>query len=166
MIWQFYYLLSKPTTKKMIHHFTILNEIRLRIVSSTTTKMFNHITPKIIPNNCTNPFTHNTNVDYLNTQDLDAIDEPIQSFTATPEREKFAYNIILKRIINQTSILLKVGERNMYIKNNHTAGHNNSITEIEISFDHDTNNATIQQDNEITNKIEQRYEREKIIMIS
>lgn len=117
---------------------TILNDIRSQEVSEYTyEKLTNRLNKNIGHSIPTKLYTHNADVDSINSVQLEKIDKPIQLFEMTSEGTKELIDVLIKGCLAPAELKLKVGALVMFIKNNPVKGYSNGTLGKVKGFDTD-----------------------------
>ncbi len=115
----------------------ILNEIRNGNVSDGSMEHFRNRYKKNPENNSviTKLYTHNIDVDKINTHELIKIDEPIKKYEAhTTGSKKWCERILNSSLVLQ-NLELKLGALVFFIKNNYEKGYINGTLGTVVDFD-------------------------------
>lgn len=118
----------------------ILNEIRSGHVSSSSYDILNSRYQKelSIDFSPTKLYTHNVDVDRINSDELAKIDATPYTFTYKSEGAVKNIQKIFKSSLVLEEIILKIGAVVMFIKNNHELGFVNGTTGVVVDFDKQT----------------------------
>lgn len=118
----------------------ILDEIRSAKVSSHTYDILNSRDHKELAIDFapTKLYTHNLDVDRINSEELQKINNPSHSFKYIPEGSAKNVEKIFKSSLVLEEISLKKDAVVMFIKNNHELGYVNGTTGVVIGFDKET----------------------------
>lgn len=80
-------------------------------------------------------FTHNADVDSINAKELDLIPSPSETFVAKSYGDKHVIETIKKSVLAPEELVLKVGARIMFVRNNYEAGYLNGTLGVVTEFD-------------------------------
>jgi ATP-dependent DNA helicase PIF1 len=116
----------------------VLNDIRSQEVTEYTfeklatrlNKQLSHATP-------TKLYTHNADVDGINTAELEKIDKPLQKYIMTAQGTKDIVTVLKKSCLAPQELFIKEGAFVMFIKNNPAKGYSNGTLGKVIGFDTD-----------------------------
>lgn len=92
-------------------------------------------------------FSHNVNVDTLNNSKLGEINEPAKRFTMTNRGRDALVAALIKGCLSPEILVLKVGAKVMFTKNNPKEGFMNGTLGEVIGFDDDTHFPVVRVDN-------------------
>lgn len=115
----------------------ILNEIRSNSVSEESMDLFRSRYRKktLVDGAVTKLYTHNTDVDSINQQELNSIDEPLKVYEAHTTGQKKWIERIFSTSLFLPRLELKKGALVFFIKNNYEAGYINGTLGTIIDFD-------------------------------
>lgn len=119
---------------------SILDEIRTGQVSSKSyellnSRLFKELEIEFSP---TKLYTHNIDVDRINSEALDGLQMPLHSFVYTSEGRTSNVEKIFKSSLVLEQIDLKKDAVVMFIKNNYELGYVNGTTGVVVDFDKET----------------------------
>ena len=119
---------------------SILDEIRSGSVSAKTYEILNsrHHKELDISFTPTKLYTHNVDVDRINSDELNKITNPVHSFAYKSEGTSKNIEKIFKSSLVLQEINLKKDAVVMFIKNNHDLGYVNGTTGVVIDFNKET----------------------------
>ena len=134
---------------------SILDEIRSGNISQKTHDALNSRInfPLDIAFNPTKLYTHNLDVDKINTDELNKLPSPACEFEYTSQGAKSNIEKIFKSSMVQEKMVLKKDAVVMFIKNNPEKGYINGTTGIVIDFSKDENLPIVKLSNGYTVKV-------------
>lgn len=113
----------------------ILNAIRKNDIKQTHKNILqNKVKEKIIVTDDTKLFTHNKNVDQINTLELKKISGKIQTFKMTKKGKEGIVESLIRGCLSPEILDLKIGARVMCTKNNTARGFVNGTLGTVVSF--------------------------------
>jgi len=109
----------------------ILNEIRAGEVSNLSIEILNNCKNNLEEKDPTKLYTHNVDVDRINTQFLKDLDEKEKKFKAETKGNEKLVEVLKKSVLADEMLYLKKGAKVMFVKNNYEIGYvNGTIGEI------------------------------------
>lgn len=96
----------------------ILNQIRRQQFTSQIMPALTATAEHILTDNRTRLFTHNINVQAINEQELNKLTTPAQTYQAWGEGDDKLVETLKKSVRNTPELILKLGAKVMFIKNN------------------------------------------------
>ena len=121
------------------HLSQLLNEMRAGEVSEQSLERLlqrqdailgKHIVP-------TKLYTHNTDVDSINTAELDRLDGQSQSYTMTHKGDRAVAKALMASCLAPEELVLKKGALVMFVQNNYARGYVNGTLGVVTDFDGD-----------------------------
>ncbi len=103
----------------------ILNEIRAEQVSEDSLAQLRHTQHQALDADITRLFTHNVNVDEINQRHLAALEQPPKSFQAKSKGNEKLLMTLTGAVRAPEQLVLKVGAKVMFVKNNFELGYSN-----------------------------------------
>ena len=113
---------------------TLLNNMRSNKLTEEDIDLLNSRITLDPPKDITRLYTHNIDVDGLNSQRLLEIDKPLQTFNFISRGDVHTVNTIFKNSLIEQKLELKEGALVMFIKNNVDKGYVNGTTGTVINF--------------------------------
>ncbi len=115
----------------------ILNEIRSGFISQDSKNVLSANNDEIDVEEPTKLFTHNIDVDRINTEHLKSVKGRKKSFRATTKGNPKLAEVVKKSMMAPESLELKIGAKVMFVKNNHEKGYLNGSLGNVIRYDSD-----------------------------
>ena len=112
----------------------ILNQIRRQEVSFEAIAALENTFDQNVDIKRTRLYTHNLNVNKINDKELADLDGEMRRFEATSEGESKLVDTLKKTVRTQDELILKVGAKVMFIKNNNELGVSNGTMGELIGF--------------------------------
>ena len=112
----------------------ILNQIRRQEVSFEAIAALENTFDQNVDIQRTRLYTHNLNVNKINDKELADLDGEMRRFEATSEGESKLVDTLKKTVRTQDELILKVGAKVMFIKNNNELGVSNGTMGELIGF--------------------------------
>ncbi len=112
----------------------ILNQIRRQEVSFEAIHALENTFDQNVDIKRTRLYTHNLNVNKINDKELADLDGEMRRFEATSEGESKLVDTLKKTVRTQDELILKVGAKVMFIKNNNELGVSNGTMGELIGF--------------------------------
>ncbi|MEC7119978.1 MAG: helix-turn-helix domain-containing protein [Pseudomonadota bacterium] len=112
----------------------ILNEIRAEQVSEDSIQQLLHTQHQPLEDNITRLFTHNIDVDQINQRHLAALDQPAKTFAAKTKGNEKILMTLTGSVRAPEQLVLKVGAKVMFVKNNFEAGYSNGTLGEVVGF--------------------------------
>ncbi|WP_372830119.1 AAA family ATPase [Psychrobacter maritimus] len=135
----------------------ILNQIRRQEVTFEAIAALEATFDQNVDIKRTRLYTHNLNVNSINDKELAALDGEMMRFTATSTGDSKLVETLKKTVRTQDDLVLKVGAKVMFIKNNTELGVSNGtmgeligFAAVKINDDKDNNDDLIEDDSEST----------------
>lgn len=135
----------------------ILNQIRRQEVTFEAIAALEATFDQNVDIKRTRLYTHNLNVNSINDKELAALDGEMMRFTATSTGDSKLVETLKKTVRTQDDLVLKVGAKVMFIKNNTELGVSNGtmgeligFASVKINDDKDNNDDLIEDDSEST----------------
>ena len=135
----------------------ILNQIRRQEVTFEAIAALEATFDQNVDINRTRLYTHNLNVNSINDKELAALDGEMMRFTATSTGDSKLVETLKKTVRTQDDLVLKVGAKVMFIKNNTELGVSNGtmgeligFAAVKINDDKDNSDDLIEDDSEST----------------
>ena len=135
----------------------ILNQIRRQEVTFEAIAALEATFDQNVDIKRTRLYTHNLNVNSINDKELAALDGEMMRFTATSTGDSKLVETLKKTVRTQDDLVLKVGAKVMFIKNNTELGVSNgtmgeliSFAAVKINDDKDNSDDLIEDDSEST----------------
>ncbi len=116
---------------------TILNEIREGEVSQNSIDILSTNNEEIEDDNPTKLFTHNLDVDRINTEHLNSIKGKKTKFKAKIKGNLKLAETVKKSIMAPENLELKIGAKVMFVKNNHEKGYLNGSLGTVLKYNDD-----------------------------
>ena len=116
---------------------TILNEIRQGEVSQSSRNILSANTQMLEVDTPTKLFTHNLDVDKINTKHIHEIQGKKKIFTAKIKGNLKLAETVKKSIMAPEKLELKIGAKVMFVKNNHEKGYLNGSLGNVLKYDKD-----------------------------
>ncbi len=113
----------------------ILNEMRTGEVSDETRQMLMEMVSHIETDELTRLYTHNTDVDKFNMMKLEEIEEEPEIYEMTSRGKASGVEALKRGCLSPAELMLKIGARVMFTKNNPVQGYVNGTTGIIVDFD-------------------------------
>ena len=133
----------------------ILNQIRRQEVTFEAIAALEATFDQNVDIKRTRLYTHNLNVNSINDKELAALDGEMMRFTATSTGDSKLVETLKKTVRTQDDLVLKVGAKVMFIKNNTELGVSNGtmgeligFAAVKINDDKDSNDDLIEDDSE------------------
>ena len=133
----------------------ILNQIRRQEVTFEAIAALEATFDQNVDIKRTRLYTHNLNVNSINDKELAALDGEMMRFTATSTGDSKLVETLKKTVRTQDDLVLKVGAKVMFIKNNTELGVSNGtmgeligFAAVKINDDKDNNDDLIEDDSE------------------
>ena len=133
----------------------ILNQIRRQEVTFEAIAALEATFDQNVDIKRTRLYTHNLNVNTINDKELAALDGEMMRFTATSTGDSKLVETLKKTVRTQDDLVLKVGAKVMFIKNNTELGVSNGtmgeligFAAVKINDDKDNNDDLIEDDSE------------------
>ena len=133
----------------------ILNQIRRQEVTFESIAALEATFDQNVDIKRTRLYTHNLNVNSINDKELAALDGEMMRFTATSTGDSKLVETLKKTVRTQDDLVLKVGAKVMFIKNNTELGVSNGtmgeligFAAVKINDDKDNNDDLIEDDSE------------------
>ncbi len=133
----------------------ILNQIRRQEVTFEAIAALEATFDQNVDIKRTRLYTHNLNVNSINDKELAALDSEMMRFTATSTGDSKLVETLKKTVRTQDDLVLKVGAKVMFIKNNTELGVSNGtmgeligFAAVKINDDKDNNDDLIEDDSE------------------
>ena len=133
----------------------ILNQIRRQEVTFEAIAALEATFDQNVDIKRTRLYTHNLNVNSINDKELAALDGDMMRFTATSTGDSKLVETLKKTVRTQDDLVLKVGAKLMFIKNNTELGVSNGtmgeligFAAVKINDDKDNNDDLIEDDSE------------------
>ncbi|WP_296175819.1 AAA family ATPase [Psychrobacter sp. UBA2769] len=133
----------------------ILNQIRRQEVTFEAIAALEATFDQNVDIKRTRLYTHNLNVNSINDKELAALDGEMMRFTATSTGDSKLVETLKKTVRTQDDLVLKVGAKLMFIKNNTELGVSNGtmgeligFAAVKINDDKDNNDDLIEDDSE------------------
>ena len=133
----------------------ILNQIRRQEVSFEAIAALEATFDQNVDINRTRLYTHNLNVNKINDKELAALEGETMRFEATATGDSKLVETLKKTVRTQDELILKVGAKVMFIKNNSELGVSNGtmgeligFAAVKINDDKDNNDDLIEDDSE------------------
>lgn len=133
----------------------ILNQIRRQEVTFEAIAALEATFDQNVDIKRTRLYTHNLNVNKINDKELAALDGEMMRFTATSTGDSKLVETLKKTVRTQDDLVLKVGAKVMFIKNNTELGVSNGtmgeligFAAVKINDDKDNNDDLIEDDSE------------------
>ena len=133
----------------------ILNQIRRQEVSFEAIAALEATFDQNVDIKRTRLYTHNLNVNKINDKELAALDGEMMRFAATATGDSKLVETLKKTVRTQDELILKVGAKVMFIKNNTELGVSNGtmgeligFAAVKINDDKDNNDDLIEDDSE------------------
>lgn len=130
----------------------ILNQIRRQEVTFEAIAALEATYDQSVDIKCTRLYTHNLNVNKINDKELASLDGEMMRFEATATGDSKLVETLKKTVRTQDELILKVGAKVMFIKNNAELGVSNGTMGELIGFaavkidDKDSSDALIEDD--------------------
>ncbi|WP_201615810.1 AAA family ATPase [Psychrobacter immobilis] len=135
----------------------ILNQIRRQEVTFEAIAALEATFDQNVDIKRTRLYTHNLNVNSINDKELAALDGEMMRFTATSTGDSKLVETLKKTVRTQDDLVLKVGAKVMFIKNNTELGVSNGtmgeligFAAVKINDDKDNSDDLIEDDSEST----------------
>ena len=135
----------------------ILNQIRRQEVTFEAITALEATFDQNVDIKRTRLYTHNLNVNSINDKELAALDGEMMRFTATSTGDSKLVETLKKTVRTQDDLVLKVGAKVMFIKNNTELGVSNGtmgeligFAAVKINDDKDNSDDLIEDDSEST----------------
>ena len=135
----------------------ILNQIRRQEVTFEAISALEATFDQNVDIKRTRLYTHNLNVNSINDKELAALDGEMMRFTATSTGDSKLVETLKKTVRTQDDLVLKVGAKVMFIKNNTELGVSNGtmgeligFAAVKINDDKDNSDDLIEDDSEST----------------
>ncbi|MDH3322759.1 MAG: AAA family ATPase, partial [Flavobacteriaceae bacterium] len=116
---------------------TILNEIRKGAVSQNSVDILNSNNNALAGDEPTKLYTHNLDVDKINTGHLDAVKGKKNKFKAKIKGNLKLAETVKKSIMAPENLELKIGAKVMFVKNNHEKGYLNGSLGTVLKYNED-----------------------------
>ncbi len=115
----------------------ILNEIRTGNVSQLSTRILSDNNAELETTGSTKLYTHNMDVDRINTEYLNSIQGDKRKFKAKIKGNLKLAETVKKSIMAPEFLELKIGAKVMFVKNNHEKGYLNGSLGAVLKYDKD-----------------------------
>ncbi|MEN8186696.1 MAG: helix-turn-helix domain-containing protein [Bacteroidota bacterium] len=115
----------------------ILNEIRSGIISQDSKNILSANNNEIDAEEPTKLYTHNIDVDRINTEHLKSIKGRKKTFKASTKGNPKLAEVVKKSMMAPVNLELKIGAKVMFVKNNHEKGYLNGSLGNVIRYDSD-----------------------------
>ena len=96
----------------------ILNQIRCQDFTPEIVPALEATTHHVLDGNCTRLYTHNFNVQTINNAELEKLNTPAMSYTGFGLGEEKLVETLKKSVRNSPDLILKLGAKVMFLKNN------------------------------------------------
>ena len=122
------------TTENVLTLDTILNQIRQQAITYEAIDVLRATQTQDIQHNRTRLYTHNINVNKINERELEALSTEPVTFSASAFGEDKLVETLKKNVRTSDELILKVGAKVMFIKNNSELGVSNGSMGEVIDF--------------------------------
>lgn len=113
----------------------ILNEIRSASVTPQSIALLEEAFHTRLPDNTpTKLYSHNFDVDRINTEHLEALSEDVFSFQAKIKGNQKMAEMLKKSVLAPENLQLKIGAKVMFVKNNYEQGYMNGTLGKVVDF--------------------------------